>query len=306
MVFISESVLNKIKEMQEDEEKIQMLMDGTFKVLPRHIKFRQLYIISIIFDGRCYPLAFILMQTKTFLSYSLIFEKLKKLIPLCEISNFMTDYEAATRKALRIHFPQARISGCYFHYVKAINKASRRFGLHKDVKFESAIQKVSALALLPNEFVSEGFKVIDQENRIFKYSVRWARFKKYWLRQWDKANISVYGLEHRTNNFAESMNNSLIVLTKVKGPNIWILIEQLKTLEMDKTDELNQHSKGVVIKTTKKKSDEINALNRMIEDATNELKKKTKCSKIPSECYLRRQARMLFQGRNLLGWYRCI
>lgn len=36
-----------------DEEKIQMLMDGTFKVLSRHIKFRQLYIISIIFDGRC-------------------------------------------------------------------------------------------------------------------------------------------------------------------------------------------------------------------------------------------------------------
>lgn len=137
----------------------------------------------------------------------------------------MCDYEPATRKALKNVFLLARISGCYFHYVKAINKASRRFGLSKDSKFEIAIQKVSALVLLPNEFVSKRFKIIDHENWNFKYSLRWGRFKKYWLRQWEKAN----GLKHRTNNFAESMNKSLNVLTKVKGPNIWILIEHLKT-----------------------------------------------------------------------------
>lgn len=263
IVFVSESVLEKLKEMKKD---IQMLMDGTFKVLPKHIKFRQLYIVSIIFEGRCYPLAYILMEKKSVYSYNLIFEKLKSLMGSCEITNFMTDYEAATRKALRNHFPQARISGCYFHYVKAINKASRRFGLSKEEKFESAIQKVSALALLPNEFIIDGFEVIDHENRALKYSFRWCRFKKYWYRQWRKANISVYGLEHRTNNFAESMNKSLNVLTKVKGPNIWILIEHLKTLEMDKTDELKQHAKGLIFTITK--SDEMTWLNDQISKAT--------------------------------------
>lgn len=145
---------------------IHMLMDGTFKVLPRHIKFRQLYIISIIFEERCYPLAFILMQKNTYYSYNLIFRKLKLLFASCEISNFMTDYEAATRKALKRQFPNARISGCYFHYVKAINKASRRFGLSKDSKYETAIQKISALALLPNEFISKGFQIVNDENVI--------------------------------------------------------------------------------------------------------------------------------------------
>lgn len=193
VVFVSESTLNKLKEMKTN---VHMLMDGTFKVLPRHIKFRQLYIISIIFEDRCYPLAFILMEKKTYCSYNLIFKNLKLLFPSCEISNFMADYEAATRKALKRQFPNARISGCYFHYVKAINKASRRFGLSKDSKFETAIQKVSALALLPNEFISKGFQIINDENRDFIYSARWKRFKNYWKRQWRKANISVFGLRH--------------------------------------------------------------------------------------------------------------
>lgn len=271
VVFISESVLNKLKDMKDN---IHMLMDGTFKVLPNHIKFRQLYIISIIYENRCYPLAFTLMEKKTYYSYKLILANLKSLMPSCKITNFMTDYEAAIRKALKSEFPHARISGCYFHYVKAINKVSRKFGLSKDVKFETAIQKVSALALLPNEFISDGFKIIDRENRSFKYSFRWNRFKKYWRRQWEKANVSVYGLLHRTNNFAESLNRSLNLLAKVKHPNIWILIEHLKTLEMDNTDELNQHSLGLMFKDpSNSNSDEMNRLNKKIIEATKRFKK---------------------------------
>lgn len=265
VVFVSESVLNNLKKTKVN---IRMLMDGTFKVLPSHIKFRQLYIINIIIDERCYPLAYILMEKKTQSSYRLIFQKLKLLMGPCEITNVMSDYEAATRKALKIEFPRARISGCYFHYVKAINKAARRFGLAKDEKFQSAIQKVSALALLPNEFISSGFNIIDKENSSLKYSVRWGRFKKYWNRQWSKANISVYGLLDRTNNFAESTNKSLNVLAKVKGPNIWILIEHLKTLEMDKTDELKKHEKGEIFKIKIESSAEMIWLNDQISKAT--------------------------------------
>lgn len=274
IVFVSESVLDQLKEMKKD---VHMLMDGTFKVLPRHIKFRQLYIISIIYKERCYPLAYVLMEKKSVYSYDILFEKLKLLFPSCEITNFMTDYEAATRKSLKKHFPRARISGCYFHYVKAINKASRRFGLSKDAKFDSAIQKVSALALLPNEFIADGFNIINQEDRSLKYSLRWSRFKKYWNRQWKKANVSVYGLLNRTNNFAESMNKSLNLLAKVKGPNIWILIEHLKTLEMDKTDELLQHVKGQMFKI--KRSEEMTRLNDKIAKATSIFEKGQDVSK---------------------------
>lgn len=62
-------------------------------------------------------------------------------------------------------------------------------------------------------------------------------------------------------------------MTKVKGPNIWILIDHLKTLEMDKADELHQHSLGIMFTTVKKGSDEMNRLNKKIEEATKIFKK---------------------------------
>lgn len=93
-------------------------MDGTFKAIPLHIQFRQLYIINVILFGRCYPLAYILMEKKDFNSYMTVFNELKKLIPAMNVVNCMSDYEQATRSAIKIQFPKSRISGCYFHYVQ--------------------------------------------------------------------------------------------------------------------------------------------------------------------------------------------
>lgn len=101
------------------------------------------------------------MERKTFTSYDAIFHHLKLLMPSVEVSKLMTDYEAATRKALKKHFPNARISGCFFHYVQAMVKNTKRFGLRKDERFADAIKKLCHLALLPNEFVMKGFENID-------------------------------------------------------------------------------------------------------------------------------------------------
>lgn len=97
-VFVSESTLQEVRK----ERHLQLLMDGKFKVLPFHIKFRQLYIINVIIEERNYPLAFILMERKDTASYELIFNKIKELIS-SKFRNItcMTDYEAATRNAVK-------------------------------------------------------------------------------------------------------------------------------------------------------------------------------------------------------------
>lgn len=97
VAFVSESTLQEVRKLRQ----LVLLMDGTFKVLPCHLKFRQLYIINVIIEERSYPLAFILMEKKDTASYELIFNEMKALIS----SKFttikcMSDYEAATRKAL--------------------------------------------------------------------------------------------------------------------------------------------------------------------------------------------------------------
>lgn len=104
---------------------VTLLMDGTFKAIPRHLKFCQLYIISAIIKGRCYPLAYILMERKDYSSYMHEFDKLKELIPSINVVNCMSDYEAAIRKCIKKQFPESRISGCFFHYVQAINKSAK-------------------------------------------------------------------------------------------------------------------------------------------------------------------------------------
>lgn len=209
IAFVSERTLNEEKELKE----VTLLMDGTFRAVPRHLKFRQLYIINVVIKNRCYPLAYILMEKKDYHSYMLVLNKLKLMIPSMNVVNCMTDYESATRKAMKEVFPTSLISGCFFHYVQAIQKASKRFGLRNkntgSEKFEAAINKISALALLPNEYITEGFELICKS---VAKSTRWDRFSGYWIRQWAKANISVYGMRHRTNNFSETLNRLINLL----------------------------------------------------------------------------------------------
>lgn len=119
--------------------------------------------------------------------------------------------------------------GCYFHYVQAITKAFRRYGLTKKTsKFDLTMQKVSALALLPNDFVIIGFEFIAKN---FIKSKTFKRFADYWRKQWAGANISVYGLVNRTNNFAESLNKSINLLIGNRHPHIWRLVHNLKLVE---------------------------------------------------------------------------
>lgn len=267
VAFVSERTLNEVKKL----DSVTLLMDGTFRSVPKHLKFRQLYIINVIIRNRCYPLSFILMEKKDFHSYEVVFSEIKKLIPSANVVNCMSDYESATRKAIKKHFPSARISGCFFHYVQAIQKASKKFGLRNKAfggDFEKAIDKTSALALLPNEFVVKGFEVICKS---VQKSTRWDRFARYWNNQWANANISVYGLRHRTNNFSETLNRMINLLIGRKSPNIWLLIENLQTVEMLKSDELEQVLDGLLVDKQVKK--EITRMNKKIKRALKEFKK---------------------------------
>lgn len=261
LVFISESILRLINTMNH----ISFFMDGTYKALPHHISFRQLYVISVTYENQCYPLAYIFMEKKTFTSYDIIFQNLKFMMPSVEVVKLMTDYEAATRKALKKHFPNARIAGCFFHYVQAMVKSTKRFGLRSDERFNDAVKKLCHLALLPNDFVVTGFASIDNSLTNIN-STRWERFRKYWLKQWGSANISVYGLVDRSNNFSESNNKSLNSLLMKHHPNIWYLIKTLKLLEMDKSDQIGRATKGEMIET--KRNKDVVLFNEKVAKAT--------------------------------------
>lgn len=168
IAYISETVLKIVLTMSL----IVLRMDGTFKILPRHIKFRQLFIISVIYRDKSYPLAYILMENRSCASYDRVFSKLKELIPSDRVTEIMADYEAATRKEAKKHFPQARIVGCWFHYIQAVNRVAKRFGLLKDDKFSDAVKYISVLALLPHNYIQDGFDYIGKLQKMSKKTYR--------------------------------------------------------------------------------------------------------------------------------------
>lgn len=146
VAFVSETVLKFVN----TQNNVALFMDGTFRALPYHIKFGQLYVINYIYKNHCYPLAYVLMKKCIFTAYDTIFSNIKLLMPSVVVAKLMTDYEAAARKALRISFPDARLAGCFFHYAQAIYKYAHKCNLLDDAKFKLAVRKVSVLALLPN------------------------------------------------------------------------------------------------------------------------------------------------------------
>jgi hypothetical protein len=66
------------------------------------------------------------MQKKTFKAYDEVFEQLKRVAAKYSVSLAptvaLTDFEKVARKALRFHFPNITLKGCFFHFKQAIGR----------------------------------------------------------------------------------------------------------------------------------------------------------------------------------------
>lgn len=114
IVFLSQTAT----EIMQESEFIEILMDGTFKILPRHLDLVQLYIMSFISEERSYPFGFIFMEKRDSDSNDCLFENLRQLWGDKTSSNIvkiLTDYEKAVRKSVRKNFPKPKLSGFVFY-----------------------------------------------------------------------------------------------------------------------------------------------------------------------------------------------
>ena len=48
-----------------------------------------------------------------------------------ENSEILSDYEQALRKAIKQAFPSAKLSNCFFHYIKNIRNKTRKLSISK-------------------------------------------------------------------------------------------------------------------------------------------------------------------------------
>jgi hypothetical protein len=96
------------------------MSDGTFKIVPE--VFYQLYIIHAVYRDHVVPVCFALLRRKDASTYERLFNEILKFAPEWTPESMMIDYEKACINAYQSVFPDALLSGCYFHLKQNLHR----------------------------------------------------------------------------------------------------------------------------------------------------------------------------------------
>ncbi|XP_067635869.1 uncharacterized protein [Eurosta solidaginis] len=214
-VFCSERTVELMKECIPVNSKRNILIDGTFSVLPLG-SFKQLLILHCEYFGSVFPFLFVLMTKKSLKAYQHLFSYIQRSIIDLSQATFITDYETGLRSAIEKSFPDSKMFGCWFHYCQAL----RRFITMKDKRLAQYIRqnkeasriyhKFLSLSLLPGMHISDSFQLLTEDLGKLNALDRFKSFIKYFENQWmqkiDPHNFSVFDSEIRTTSAIEAYN----------------------------------------------------------------------------------------------------
>ncbi|XP_044574898.1 uncharacterized protein LOC123258757 isoform X2 [Cotesia glomerata] len=213
--------------------------DATFNSFPDlHVRKGQLMTVMVQLrtDNDCQkaiPCTWVLMNNKSTDCYLQVFQFLADNFKNFRPKYSMTDYEIALRNSLKEVFPGIQTKTCYFHYSQALIKnAQEKKLIDKDNNKEERpelfifLNRLKLLALLPAEFIESVYEKIEKEclNDFGDYFRDYLNYyEKQWLKQEGAAQISVYKLRNRTNNFLESYHKQLnTFLSKRPKHNVFV------------------------------------------------------------------------------------
>lgn len=144
LLFFSDDMISKLS-----TNKI-WCVDGTFSVVPS--PYMQLYTISYLKDNNVFPCVFAILKNKRQVTYNKMLELIQHLQTIEEPECIKVDFEKASINALKLAFPNARISGCMFHLGQAILRKIKDLSIFSLYK-SSIIMKKFVKALLALSFV---------------------------------------------------------------------------------------------------------------------------------------------------------
>ena len=219
----------------------QIHIDGTFKSCPRGY-YQILNIAGYYPDiNGIIPIFFIPITGKSQYIYDCIFKDIKKILEDNGINQndipikFMIDFEKGLQNALKINFPNCKVGGCFFHFVKLLWTKVKSLGLCNKSNLKLTKIIVFILKLIP-------FTDIDNKSFIFKkveeyMSLQNDNYKKlisYYKKNWLENNYINYceitndEYYNRTNNYIESFHSYMNNTLDCFHPKISYLIHKYK------------------------------------------------------------------------------
>ena len=229
--------------------------DATYKIVPRRI-CRQLFTLHGNWEGDkgtyvgMFACAF--MNSSDAKSYRWVFRCLTRTMPGLTVSAYMGDWDKAMRKAVRKEFRDCRIYGCIFHYSQAlVKKASDRSvgmatAIRKPGEVLSNFLAFTALPLLPSHMILPAFYKLSARARESHagFPIFIDYVLSFWLTEIGPESLSVFGLNHRTNNHVEANNSKLQRKAGVHG-SVWSLVSVIAGFAQDVAVNKRQHDRGV-------------------------------------------------------------
>ncbi|CAF3908176.1 unnamed protein product [Rotaria sordida] len=225
------------------ESSIDFFTNGTFEIVPNI--FYQLYVIHAVHREHVIPVAFCLLQRKTTNTYQNMINKILEFAPAWNPQNLMIDFEKAVMNVFSTSFPQASLSGCYFHLRQSIHRQLQAQGLQKqyedDIDFAHGIHKIAALAFIHPDEVTDAFTQLSthlgdtfqsmldyfEDNYIGRIRANGSRTRPLFAAEFWNVHERTKNLQMRTNNSAEAWNRRIKCVFQCSHPTLWKFIDKL-------------------------------------------------------------------------------
>ena len=217
----------------------QFFCDTTYRCIPPTIKNYKLFIISSydFLEKKIFICAYILIPNEKEETYTFIFDKLKKDFSFNPFI-ITLDHAKYISNAIKKIYPETIQVKCFFHFMQAINKNLKKYGLinKKNIKDNTElIFNIKLLCFVDPSLLEKFYKDIENE---YKKNKDYKKFFEYFNRQWSPyggkkklkfippwnyyslLNSQNFDKKHMffTNNISESINHLLNSNFKYKYP----------------------------------------------------------------------------------------
>ena len=148
----------------------------------------------------------------------------------------MMDFEPAIQNSVREIFPNAKINGCYFHFVKILWGKAKKYGLctKKDMKYTKILLFV--LKLMPYMSIDERDELFENIEKFYGEisNNKYAKLIRYYKKNWKNNNYINYidltekEYLNRTNNYLENFHHIMNQKIEVYHPKLSYLVSKYK------------------------------------------------------------------------------
>ena len=275
-----------------------LFLDGTFKAAPR--LYRQLFSIHGLHHGHCLPLVYCLLADKKRESYHALLDHIKRHMAELNLvlnpSKLICDFESGLLPALRCHFPNSRLKGCFFHHTKAIWTKVQDLGLvcqyNSDSNVRKQVRTLMSLAFLPILILRTNFTVV-QTSEVTENTPALQQLCTYYQETWLSGSFppALWNVSQetvRTNNSVEGWHNKLNRSIGKIHPNVFELLTHLKKEQRETEITARQASLGAAPPVRRRRY-------RELDEKIQRLQKELKEGHLTARDFLRRIRHVVHQ-----------